>query len=137
MDEGVEARFKDVNWCNLALLAMRTERRSDTDDLILQLTDLYSNEHTQLEARFQDTTYMSLNVDFASSRTTGGAFDGGRCRLDSPWKQSLAKSNPYDNFDSYFHFELGLVPKGGLINVLAVNFVIRRVGRVAHPSRTD
>jgi hypothetical protein len=127
MGDDVALRFSLIKWCNMAFLAMRTERREGTDDLVLEVIDLYSKAGERSEIRFQDATYVSINVDFAAKRTCADAFDGARCRLDSPWKKSLGESNPYDNFSSYFHFELGLVPKGGSLNLLASDFEMRRL----------
>jgi hypothetical protein len=125
MSDDITLRFSQIEWPNMALLAIRTERFEKTDDLVLEIIGLYSDVGKRSEIRFHDATYVALTVDFAAKRSVSDAFDGGRCRYESPWKKTLADSNPYDNFASYFHFELGLVPKGGLINILASNFEVR------------
>lgn len=125
-DEVVE-RFSKIKWPDMALMSLRTERRDDVDDFVAEIVGLYSEVGTRFELRFEDATYLRLDVDFASKRTTSDAIDGARCRSESPWKTSLTESNPYDNFSSYLHFEIGLVPKGGIVNVLARGFTFHRL----------
>ncbi len=111
----------------MALISIRTDRRDEVDDFVMEIVGLYSEVGTKFEVRFEDATYLRLDIDFASKRTTADAFDGARCRSESAWKTSLSESNPYDNFDSYLHYELGLVPKSGTINLLARGFTFRRL----------
>ena len=125
--EDAVARFSQIKWPDMALISFRTERGAEVDDFVVELVGLYSEVGTKFELRFEDATYLRLDIDFASKRTTSDALDGARCRSDSPWKTSLSKSNPYDNFSSYLHYEIGLVPKGGIINLLARDFALRRL----------
>lgn len=118
-------RFNQIKWQDMALISVRTDRRDELDDFVIEIVGLYSEVGTKFELRFEDATYLRLDVDFASKRTTADAIDGAGCRSESPWKTALSKSNPYDNFDSYLHFEIGLVPKGGTINLLARGFTFR------------
>jgi hypothetical protein len=106
----------------MGLLAMRSERKQSTEEFIIEIIDRYSEAHERCELRCFDTTYLSVELDFASKRTCADAFDDGDCRSESAWKQTLADANPCDNFASYLHFRLGLVPKGGTINLLALSF---------------
>lgn len=119
--------FGQIKWCNMGLLTVRSERVRDTDDFVMEITDLYSEDPKRFELRFLDTTYLSLELDFASKRTAADALDGGDCRSESPWKKALADANPYDDFSSYLHFRLGLVPRGGAINLLALNFELNPI----------
>lgn len=125
-DHAVE-RFSGIKWHDMALISIRTERRDEVDDFVMEILGLYSEVGTKFELRFEDATYLRLDIDFASKRSTSDAIDGARCRSESPWKTSLSESNPYDNFSSYLHFEIGLVPKGGIINLLARGFTFRRL----------
>lgn len=125
-DDAVE-RFSQIKWPNMALISIRSDRRDQVDDFVMEMVGLYSEIGTKFELRFEDATYLRLELDFASKRTTSDAIDGARCRSESPWKTSLSKSNPYDNFASYLHYEIGLVPKGGTINLLARSFTFRRL----------
>ncbi|MFZ3215702.1 MAG: hypothetical protein WA192_06550 [Candidatus Acidiferrales bacterium] len=127
MSKDVQAMFGQIKWCNMGLLTMRSERGQDTDDFVIEIIDLYSGTSERSELRFKDTTYLSLEIDFASKRTCADAFDGADCRSESPWKKALADANPHDNFASYLHFRLGLVPKGGSINLLALDFEIQKL----------
>jgi hypothetical protein len=127
MSDEIIERFAQIKWSDMALLSIRTERRDDADYFVIEIIGLYSEIGMKFELGFEDTTYLRLDVDFASKRSTSDAIDGARCRLESPWKTSLIKSNPYDNFASYLHYEIGLVPKGGTINFLARNFALRRL----------
>lgn len=127
MSKDVRAMFEEIKWCNMGLLTMRSERGQDTDDFVIEITDLYSGTGERAEVRFKDTTYLSLEIDFASKRTAADAFDGADCRPESPWKKALADANPHDSFASYLHFRLGLVPKGGSINLLALDFELRKL----------
>jgi hypothetical protein len=127
IEDNTVERFSEIKWPNMALISFRTDRRDEVDDFVMEIVGLYSEVGTKFELRFEDATYLRLDVDFASKRTTSDAIDGAGCRSESPWKTSLSESNPYDNFSSYLHFEIGLVPKGGIINVLARGFTFRRV----------
>ena len=125
-DEVIE-RFSQIKWPDMALASIRTERRDEVDDFVAEIVGLYSDVGAKFELRFEDATFVRLDVDFASKRTTSDSIDGARCRSESPWKTSLGELNPYDNFSSYLHFEIGLVPKGGTINVLARGFTLHRL----------
>lgn len=127
MSKDVQALFGQIKWCNMGLLTMRLERGQDTDDFVIEIVDLYSSTHERSEIRFRDTTYLSLEIDFASKRTVADALDSADCRSKSRWKEALADANPHDNFASYLHFRIGLVPKGGSINLLALDFEIQRL----------
>jgi hypothetical protein len=126
LDDVVES-FSRIRWADMALMSIRTERRDEVDDLVAEIVGLYSEAGTRFELRFEDATYLRLNIDLASKRSVSDAMDGARCLSDSPWKKSLSDSNPYDDFSSYLHFELGLVPKGGKIDVLARGFTFQRL----------
>jgi len=119
--------FSRTRWTDMALIAFRTERRDEVDDFVVEMVGLYSEKGTTFEARFEDATYLRLNVDFASKRSCSDGMDGARVVPDSEWKKSLIASNPYDDFSSYLHYEIGLVPKGGKIDVLARAFTLRRL----------
>jgi hypothetical protein len=124
MNEDVVERFAKIKWSNMSLISMRTERREGLDDFVAEIVGLYSEIGTKFELRFVDATYLRLDVDFAFKRCSADAIDSTRCRSESPWKKSLTELNPYDNFASYWHFEIGLVPKGGTINILAKDFTM-------------
>jgi hypothetical protein len=111
----------------MALISIRTDRRDEVDDFVMEMVGLYSEIGVKFELRFEDATYLRLDADFAPKRTTSDAIDGARCRLESPWKTSLREANLYDNFASYLHYEIGLVPKGGVINLLARDFALYRL----------
>lgn len=119
--------FSKIKWTDMALMTFRTERRRDIDDLVFEIVGLYSEVGNKFELHFEDATFVRMEIDFASKRSCADAFDGGNCYLNSPWKTSLIKSNPYDDFSSYLHFALGLVPKGGKIDLLARAFEFRQV----------
>jgi hypothetical protein len=127
IEDNTVERFSQIKWPNMALISFRTDRRDEVDDFVMEIAGLYSEVGTKFELRFEDATYLRLDVDFASKRTTADGIYGARCLSESPWKTSLSESNPYDNFSSYLHFEIGLVPKGGIINLLARGFTFRRV----------
>lgn len=127
MSDEIIERFAQIKWSDMALTSIRTERGDDVDYFLIEMVGLYSEIGAKFELRFEDTTYLRLDIDFASKRSTSDAIDGARCRSESPWKASLIKSNPYDNFASYLHYEIGLVPKGGTINFLARGFALRRL----------
>jgi hypothetical protein len=122
MLEDVIKKFARIHWSDYALAEVRTERRATVDDLILTVVGLYSVEGKNFELRFEDSTYVQLEVDFAFKRVTSDGIEGARCLAESPWKRTLSERNPHDDFSSYLHFEIGLVPKSGLIQVLAKDF---------------
>ncbi len=124
MAETVIEKFSQIRWPDMALIAIRTERRDEIDDLVLEMFGLYSEVGAKFELRFEDTTFLRLGIDFASKRSCSDALDGAICHLSSPWKISLIESNPYDDFSSYLHYEIGLVPKGGKIDLLARTFTL-------------
>jgi hypothetical protein len=105
---------------------IRTTYRA-IDDFVIEIIDLYSATGESAELRFKDTTFLSLEIDFASKRTCADAFDGAECRSESPWKKALADANPYDSLASYLHFRFSLVPKGGSLNLLAVDFELQKL----------
>ena len=131
MDESVfETQFNEfskIKWTDLALIAIRTKRQDNVDDLILDVVGLYWEIGVKFELCFEDTTFLHLSIDFASKRSCSDAFDGAACHSGSVWKTSLIQSNPHDDFSSYLHFEMGLVPKGGKIDLLARSFTFRRL----------
>lgn len=119
--------FSGIRWVDLGLMAIRSRRRDEVDDLILEIVGLYWEVGAKFEICFEDTTYVEARIDFAAKRACSDALDGAFCRLDSPWKKGLSDSNPYDDFSSYLHFGIGLVPKGGKIDLLARSFTFRRL----------
>lgn len=125
--EDLVESFSRIRWTDMALISFRTERRDEIDDFIVEMVGLYSEVGTKFEVCFEDATYLRIEIDFASKRSNSDGIDGARCRLASPWKKSLIDANPYDNFSSYLHYEIGLVPKGGKIDVLARGFEFRRL----------
>jgi hypothetical protein len=127
IEDHTAEKFNQIKWPDMALISFHTDRRDEVDDFVIEIVGLYSEVGTKFELRFEDATYLRLEVDFASKRTTSDAIDGARCRSESPWKTALSKSNAYDNFDSYLHYEIGLVPKGGAINLLARGFTFRPI----------
>lgn len=127
MNKESQAKFEQIKWCNMGLLTMRSERGQDTDDFVIEIIDLNSGLSERAAVRFKDATYLSLEIDFASKRTCADAFDGADCRSESAWKKALSDANPSDSFASYLHFRLGLVPKGGSINLLALDFELQKL----------
>jgi hypothetical protein len=127
MTEEIIERFSRIAWMNMALISLKTDRKDEVDDFLIEVIDQCSEIEKRFELRFADTTYVRMSVDFASKRANSDSIASAGCRSDSSWKTSLIKANPYDNFDSYLDFEIGLVPKGGLINLLARDFTLRRL----------
>ena len=127
MREEIIKRFEEIDTHNLALLSMRTERREEVDNLILEIAGAYDKADEKYELRFEDMTYLKTDIDFASKRVTADVMYGARCHSESPWIKSLIESNPYDNFSAYLHFEIGLIPKSGGIDLLARDFSMRRL----------
>jgi hypothetical protein len=84
-DRTIES-FNRIKWPDMALISFLTDRRDDVDDFVIQIIGLYVEVGAKLELRFEDATYVRLDVDFASKRTTSDAIDGARCRSESSWK---------------------------------------------------
>jgi hypothetical protein len=77
---------------------------------------------TPAEIVFTGSTYVALEVDLEGKRVCADDISGAECYASSEWIRTLSERNPHDSFEGYLHFEIGLIPPGGTINILAKDF---------------
>jgi hypothetical protein len=118
-------RFNAIRWHDSKLLGL-SFYRVDSEEHVrisLQIRD-NGGVMTPASIVFTGSTYVALEVDLEGKRVCADDISGAECYASSEWIRTLSERNPHDNFEGYLHFEIGLIPPGGTINVLAKNFLL-------------
>jgi hypothetical protein len=122
----VAQRFGSLPWHDSKLLGLSIHRSESEDRVAIRvsLRQPTPSNGKLVDVVFLETTYFEGTVDLEGKRVCADDISTASCRTSSPWLASLAKSNPHDSFEGYLHFEIYLVPPGGLINILARDFAL-------------
>jgi hypothetical protein len=118
-------RFRAISWHDSKLLETSIFRRGSDEQVRISL--MLRDERGALTPAaivFKDATFVQLEFDLAGKRLCGDDISGAECLATSAWTKALANHNPHDSFDGYLHFEIGLIPPGGRIDVLAKDFCV-------------
>jgi hypothetical protein len=126
--ETIIQRFNGVRWHDSKLLGLSFYRAGSEEQVKLSL-QLWDGDGTLAPADLvlHSSTYVQLDVDLGGKRVCADDISGAECHASSEWIRMLSEGNPHDSFAGYLHFEIGLIPPGGTINVLAKDFIIRPV----------
>lgn len=125
MDSTIQ-RFNGIRWHDSKLLGLSFYRAGGEEQVKISLHLLGEGDaFTPIDLVFRGSTYIQMEVDLAGKSVCADDISGAMCYSSSEWIRTLSKRNPHDNFEGYLHFEIGLIPPGGTIHVLARDFVIR------------
>lgn len=118
-------RFNAIHWHDSKLLGLQFSRIGGEDQVrVTVLLREPQGPGTPVVIVFTESTYIALEVDLEGKRLCSDDISGAECHLTSEWLRTLSERNPDDNFGGYLHFEIGLIPPGGTINILAKDFVV-------------
>jgi hypothetical protein len=117
-------RFNAIRWHDSKLLGQSFYRADSEDRVRISLQILgEGGALTPTDIVFTGSTYVALEVDLEGKRVCADDISGAKCYASSEWIRTLSERNPHDSFEGYLHFEIGLIPPGGTINILAKDFL--------------
>ena len=120
-------RFDEFLWHDSKLLAFAVERVGTEDLVRLHLLMRQPNGPPQsLDVVFLDTVYFQADVDLQGKRLCSDAIGAARCHRSPSWKDEIMRSHPGEDLRSYFHFSVAFIDPGGILNILAKNFVLEK-----------
>lgn len=116
-------RFNNIRWHDSKLRALSFYRSGSEEQVKISL-ELRGEGGvlTPTNLVLKGSTYIVLEVDLEGKRVCSDDISGAECYASSEWIRNLSERNPHDNFAGYLHFEIGLIPPGGTINILAKDF---------------
>jgi len=119
--------FNEINWHDTKLLSIDV-RRVDGEDIVELLFDLNGDVSQPIYTRiiFHEVNYVYGDIYVAAKRVCADDLSGATCYDRSSWISQLESTHPYDTFHGYLHFEITLIPPGGILNVLATSFSMER-----------
>ena len=125
MDDVIR-RFNDIGWHDSKLLGLSVLRKDGSEQVTVSLS-LRDKEGVfrPSEAVFLEATYVETQLDLEGKRVSADDISSGRCYISSEWTKALSERYPYDSFAGFLHFEIYLIPPGGIVNILAKNFILR------------
>ncbi|MGB7555965.1 MAG: hypothetical protein WBM04_16455 [Candidatus Korobacteraceae bacterium] len=119
-------RFNAIRWHDSKLLGLSFYRTDSEEQVRISLQLLgEGGVLTPTEIVFTGSTYVALEVDLEGKRVCADDISGAECYASSKWTRTLSERNPHDSFEGYLHFEIGLIPPGGTINILATDFLFK------------
>jgi hypothetical protein len=117
-------RFNAIRWHDSKLLGLSFYRADSEEQVRISLQMLGKGGGlTSTDIVFTGSTYVALEVDLEGKRVCADDISGAECYASSDWIRTLSERNPHDSFEGYLHFEIGLIPPGGTINILAKDFL--------------
>lgn len=120
-------RFNAIKWHDSKLITMKCDRLGDEELVILELMINKSGaEHVSTKMIFHRAVYVEASLYLTAKRVCADDISGAACYNHSRWIDEIVAKYPHDKFDELLHFELMLIPPGGLINILAEDFSMER-----------
>lgn len=118
-------RFNAIPWHDSKLLSLCFYRENSQEVVKISLQLLEGGGALRpVELLFHESTYLKLEVDLEGKSQCSDDISEANCSADSDWLRTLSAENPYDSFEDFLHFKIGLIPPGGAINILAKDFVL-------------
>ncbi len=125
MTEATIQRFNSIRWHDSKFLGLCFYRAGSEEYVKISLQLLgESGVLRAMDLIFKGSTYVSVEVDLEGKRLCADDISGAECYASSEWQRTLSERNRHDNFEGYLHFEVGLIPPGGTVNVLATDFAL-------------
>lgn len=118
-------RFNAISWHDSKLLGLCFYRKDlhEVVKMSLQLPD-ERGALKPVDMIFHGSTYTALEVDLEGKSQCSDDISEANCAAESDWLRTLSAKNPHDSFEGFLHFKIGLIPPGGVINILAKDFVL-------------
>ncbi|MGQ0592549.1 MAG: hypothetical protein ACT4QB_07840 [Gammaproteobacteria bacterium] len=122
--------FNAVAWHDSRLLGLVVTPTQDSHSVIMNV-ELFSygcdGHHLYVPVRvmFSNCTIINAALDLDGKRVCGGAISTAICMKTSSWKSALQSQLVYEDnnaLDRYLHFQIALIPPGGIIDILAEGF---------------
>jgi hypothetical protein len=125
MTETIIRRFNSIKWHDSKLLGVSFYRAGSEELVKISLELIEAGRVPEpCQMIFVASTYIQLDVDLDAKRVCADDISSAECHASSEWVRKLTEGNPHDTFEGYLHFEIGMIPPGGTINILAKDFVI-------------
>lgn len=122
-------RFNSLRWHDSKLVAL-CFYKSDGEDRVKLSLELIGEGGTlsQAEMVFKGCAYFAADVFLEAKSMCADDISGAKCYESSDWKKAVSEPQPIDviqgnrGLDQHLHFSISLIPPGGTINLLAMDF---------------
>jgi hypothetical protein len=119
--------FNRIVWHDSKLRALRIERGGDVDDVVLdlELRGISDLELTPATVALEDAAFFICDLDLHGKRECSDDISSARCDAESELKRKILKERlrySPDALSGYLHFSFYLVPPGGTLDVIAMDF---------------
>ncbi|MFZ1682605.1 MAG: hypothetical protein WAU88_00605 [Candidatus Zixiibacteriota bacterium] len=123
--DSVIQKFNSLRWHDSKLRSVTVARAGGSEVVILDL-ELWDENWILQSSRLTllECTYIRTELDLDSKRTCSDDISSALCKASSELIDSLDRTNPYDSFTGYLHFHIRMIPFGGVIDILAKDFVL-------------
>jgi hypothetical protein len=121
--DSVVQRFNAIKWHDAKLLSLGFHRTGSEEQISLSVQ--FPGERgvpRSAEVVFRESTCVKIAVDLEAKRLCADDISDAECRASSDWTMALSNQNPSDSFEDYLHFDIELIPPGGIISILAKDF---------------
>ena len=125
--DDVVRRFNSLPWHDAKLLGLSIDRNEPgADDKVSINVQFFHNGQwlPTSTLTFVGCTLLAIQIDLDGKRACSDAISNAKCYKSSDWTETLSRENPYDNFRGWLHFSITLIPPGGELNVLAIDFTL-------------
>lgn len=124
-------RFNAMPWHDSKLVGFSFYRAGEEEQvkISLELSD-ESGALTPAEITFRECAYVEAKVYLEAKRMCSDDIADAECNRSSDWKKDVSNPGPYDvirgdrHLEGYLHFRISLCPPGGIIDILAKDFVL-------------
>jgi hypothetical protein len=124
-------RFNALQWHDSKLVGVAFFDSPDGDDQMkLSLEMLDGGGLSSAEIILLGCVYFRCDVNLAAKSMCSDDISFASCYESSEWKDAVSLSSPADpiqggrGFEGHFHFRVELCPPGGMVDILAKDFVL-------------
>ncbi len=124
-------RFNAIPWHDSKLVGLSFYRAGEEEQVKVSLELLgESGALTPAELTFRECAYVEANVYLEAKRMCSDDIADAECNPVSEWKKAISEPSPYDvirgdrHLEGHLHFRISLCPPGGVIDILAKDFVL-------------
>jgi hypothetical protein len=124
-------RFNKIPWHDSKLVGLSFYRAGEEEQVKISLELLGGGGAlTPAQVTFRECAYLQAEVYLEAKRMCSDDIADAECALSSDWKKAISEPSPYDvirgdrGLEVYLHFRITLCPPGGMIDILAKDFVL-------------
>ena len=118
----IARRFDDLGWHDAALgrVTIYHEGMEDRVSIAIGFT---GRSQLSTVVTFRHCAYVQMDIDLIGRQQCSDHIATAYCSESSPWLDKLKSENPQYDYKDLLHFKVELISPGGILDVLARDFI--------------